>query len=60
MDKIKLGLAITGFLLIGYGYKLLAISPDTHLEKVVEAVRTGMFMVWGGALLNVLALVRRS
>ena len=60
MDKIKIGLYITGFLLIGFGYKILGVSPETELEKVVVTVRLGMFMVWGGALLTAIALVRRS
>jgi hypothetical protein len=60
MDKIKIGLYLTGFMLIGFGYNILGVSPETELEKVVVTVRLGMFMVWGGALLTAIALVRRS
>ena len=60
MDRIKLGLYIVGFVMVGAGYKMLGVSPDTSLEQVVVTVRTGMFLVWGGALLTVIPLIRRS
>ena len=60
MDRAKLLFILAGLGLIVAGYHQLGISPDTLIDKVVSQVRLGMFAVFGGALLVVIGLLRRS
>ena len=60
MGRTKLIFFLVGLGLIAFGYYQLGVPPDTVLDKVLPQVRLGMFAVWGGALLMVIGLLRRS
>jgi len=59
MARIQLILFITAFLLVTYGYHLLAVPPDASAEEMLSRAKNGMFSVVGGGTLLMLWLAKR-
>lgn len=59
MYRLKLLLAPVGIALILWGYRLLAVPPETLYDEVLLRARNGMGLVIGGGALLMLWLMRR-